>query len=293
MCPKGLIARINSCMAAAAVEAAGQALLDAPLQAANNVPQLLAKLVDPAAHDQARHDALRAHRVAPHRPGVSGTLITLCFWPKPPAQVGHVPGGDAKAYAVADRLCNQQRYSLQGALLTAVEALKLFFIDAAAHGQLPVAKLRKVTFGSRAQRLRGSAGLTTAIRNAQRSMQSLDAQVGAGPVGNGGDAAAQHAAWLARQLAAFEQRLLALLAGQSAVLQVRRRLKSRCDLQATPAVSSAAGGAVTTTHCSFAAAAAAYPLGHKPQIAELQSHTATDCATPGRRWRRCRRRWRS
>ena len=39
-------------MAEAAVEAAGQALLDAPLQAANNVPQLLTKVADPAAHDQ-------------------------------------------------------------------------------------------------------------------------------------------------------------------------------------------------------------------------------------------------
>jgi hypothetical protein len=40
-------------MAEAAVEAAGQALLDAPLQAANNVPLLLAKIAEPAAHDKA------------------------------------------------------------------------------------------------------------------------------------------------------------------------------------------------------------------------------------------------
>lgn len=32
-------------------------------------------------------------------------------------------------------------------MLTAVEALKLFFLDAAARGQLPAAKLRKVTLG--------------------------------------------------------------------------------------------------------------------------------------------------
>lgn len=51
-------------MAEAAVEAAGQALLDAPLQAANNVPQLLAKLADPAAHDQVEHEASHAHGVA-------------------------------------------------------------------------------------------------------------------------------------------------------------------------------------------------------------------------------------
>lgn len=36
------------------MEAAGQALLDAPLEAANNVPPLLAKLAEPAAHAEVR-----------------------------------------------------------------------------------------------------------------------------------------------------------------------------------------------------------------------------------------------
>ena len=52
-------------------------------------------------------------------------------------------------------------------------------------------------------------------------MPSVDAQIGEAPAGDGEDAAAQHAAWLARQLAAFEQRLLGLLAVPCAALQVK------------------------------------------------------------------------
>lgn len=45
-------------------------------------------------------------------------------------------------------------------------------------------------------------------------------QGAAGPAAQPDDAAATHAAWLARQYGAFEQHLTALLAGPDAVLQV-------------------------------------------------------------------------
>ena len=108
--------------------------------------------------------------------------------------------------------------SLQGVLLTAVEALKLFFLDAAARGQLPAAKHRKVKCCKRQTLIGEEEPLPVNIPMLMR--QPGDPQEQTGAAGDASDAAAQHAAWLARQRASFEQRLLELLAGQNAVLQV-------------------------------------------------------------------------
>jgi hypothetical protein len=159
------------------------------------------------------------------------------------AHIWHAPSGGAQARISADPLCSQPALLLllQGALLTAVEALKLFFIDAAARGQLPAARLRKVRLSIAKANAQPRAATTA--EHTQRGMQSWGSQDGAARAGNGEDAAAQHAAWLARQLAAFEQRLLGLLAGPSAVLQVGRPANS--NLQATSAF-------IGTTGCAGA-----------------------------------------
>lgn len=111
-------------MAAEAVERAGQALLDTPLESANNVRPLLAKLAHSGDHDE-------------------------------------------------------------NTLLTTIAALKMFFTDAFATGQLPVAK--------------GKANASAASSE---------------------DAAEVHSAWLSRQHAAFQSRLLQLLVSHDPTLQV-------------------------------------------------------------------------
>lgn len=106
------------------------------------------------------------------------------------------------------------------------------------------------------------------------TMLSVDVQVGAGPAGNGEDAAAQHAAWLARQLAAFEQRLLGLLAAPSAVLQVRRL--AECGNGGFAGNASRqqwhrkCRDKLRMPRCC---AAAAYPLGRQSDIADPQAQS--------------------
>jgi hypothetical protein len=64
-------------MAEAAVEAAGQALLEAPLQAANHVPQLLAKLAEPSAHDKVSSETLLYQARGRHGDLIRGAAMVL------------------------------------------------------------------------------------------------------------------------------------------------------------------------------------------------------------------------